>query len=271
MVHLHQRADPLGGGQAKHRDQLRLSYLVAIERDHLELMPGKSDPVHFRRTRIQDLKENLLAGLYPQRLAEAQHAAIDGGHVVGRVHGTVSAREQRGVPVMQREEDFLVIVPRVVARFDEQKSVLAGVLAAVQIFAGKDVGVIPAKAGGTRGKRVARVAAGRDRRRTLFHGAVHLRGQKEAMPMNHFAVAGLVGHIDGDRLTFFQAQQRTGHLAVIRNGLDVAPRSDFERIGGDVDGVISGSDLLSTSAQRRGSDGHAGQLEQLTPGNQTLS
>ena len=49
MVHLHQRRDALGRSQAKHGDKLRLSHLVAIERDDLELMPGKSDPVHFRR------------------------------------------------------------------------------------------------------------------------------------------------------------------------------------------------------------------------------
>ncbi len=97
------------------------------------------------------MKKNPLAGLDPQRLAEAQHTAIDGGDVIGWVHGAVGAREQRGIPVMQRQEDFLVVAARVVARFDEQKSVLAGVLAAVEIFAGKDVGVIPAKARGTWG------------------------------------------------------------------------------------------------------------------------
>src|ERR1700683_5329128 len=123
---------------------------------------------------------------------------------------------------MQRQEDFLVIVARVVARFNEQKSVLAGVLAAVQILAGKDVGVIPAKAGGTGSKGVASVAAGGYRRSTLFHGTIHLRGQKEAVPMNYFAVARVVGHIDGDRLTFFEPQQRTGPLAVITTGLNGA-------------------------------------------------
>ena len=239
MVHFHQRADSLGGRQAKHGDQLRLGYLVAIERDHLELMPGKSNPMHFRRARVQDLKKNLLAGLYPQRLAEAQHAAVDGGDVVGWVHGAIGARQQRGVPVMQRQEDFLVIAPWVVAWFDEQKSVLPGVLAAMEIFAGKDVGVIPAKARGTGGKGVTRLAACRDRWCTLFHGTVDLGGQKEAMPMNHFAVARLVGHIDGDGLAFFKPQQWAGHLAVIRNRLDGAAGSDFQRISCDVDGVVS--------------------------------
>jgi hypothetical protein len=86
--------------------------------------------------------------------------------------------------------------------------------------------------------------------------------------MNYFAVACLVGHIDRYRRTFFETQQRTGHLPVIGNGLDGAPGSDLERIVCDVDGVVGD---LSASDQRRRSDGHAGQFEQLTPGNQILA
>ncbi len=86
--------------------------------------------------------------------------------------------------------------------------------------------------------------------------------------MNHFAVAGLVGHIDGDRLAFFQPQQRAGHLAVVGNRLDGSARSDLKLIGCDVEGVISGSELLGARGQRRGSDGHAGQPEHLSPRNQ---
>ena len=91
------------------------------------------------------------------------------------------------------------------------------------------------------------------------------------MPVHHFVVVGLVGHIDGDWPAFFETQQGTGHLAVIRNGFEGAPGSELEGIVCDVDGVVSGSNLLGVSAQRRGSDGHAGELEQLSPGNQTLA
>ena len=80
--------------------------------------------------------------------------------------------------------------------------------------------------------------------------------------MDDIAVGGSVGHIDGHRPAFSGAE-RTGYLAVIRDGLDVATRSGLEHIGCNVDGVIRGSDLLSTPAQRRGSDSHTGQLEQL--------
>jgi len=89
--------------------------------------------------------------------------------------------------------------------------------------------------------------------------------------MNHFAVAGLVGNIDGDRLAFFQAQQRTRHLAVIGNRLDGFARRNLECIGSDVDGVIGGSELLAESGQSRGSYGHAGKFKHLSPGSQASS
>ena len=129
---------------------------------------------------------------------------------------------------------------------------LAGVLAPVQIFAGKNVGVIPAEARRARGKGVARTAAGGDQRCTFFHRTVDLRREEEAMPMNHFAVAGLVGNIDSDRMAFSQPQQRAGHLPVVRNRLDGSARSDFKFISCDVDGVISGRGLLGARGQRRG-------------------
>ena len=87
--------------------------------------------------------------------------------------------------------------------------------------------------------------------------------------MNHFAVAGLVGHIDGDRPAFFQPKQGAGHLAVVRNCLDGSARSDLELVGRDVDGVISRVELLGAPAQRRGCGGHAGKLEHLAPVKQT--
>ena len=92
------------------------------------------------------MEKHPLAGLYPQRLAEAKDAAVDGRHIVDRVHGTVGAREQIAIPIMQGEEDLLVIARRIVARFNEKKSVLTGVLPLVQVFAGKDMGVIPTEA-----------------------------------------------------------------------------------------------------------------------------
>src|ERR1700760_2071400 len=103
---------------------------------------------------------------------------------------------------MQCKKNLLVVTARIVPRLDEQKSVLAGVLPLVQIFAGEGVGVIPAEAGRARSECVTSVTAARDQRSSLFHGAVHLGRQKEAMPVNHFAVGGVVANIDGDGSAF---------------------------------------------------------------------
>ena len=91
------------------------------------------------------------------------------------------------------------------------------------------------------------------------------------MPVHHFAVAGLVGYIDGDGPAFSEPEQRAGHLAVIRNGLDGSVSSDLKLIGCDVDGVIGGSELLGRHVQSRGCDGQAGELEYLSPCNQALA
>jgi hypothetical protein len=149
--------------------------------------------------------------------------------------------------------------------------VLAGVLTLVQISAGKGMGVIPAEAGRARRKRVARVATFGDKRSPLFHGAVHLRRQSQAMPVDHFAIARLVANIDGDRTAFWQTKQWARYLAVVGECLDGPARSNVKFVRGDVDGVVSGGSLLSKAAQRCGSDGHARQPEHLSPRNQTSS
>ena len=67
--------------------------------------------------------------------------------VVG-IHGAVAAAGHFAVPVVQGEEEFLIVAGGVFAGLDQQEAVLAGVLGFFQIGSGKGVGVIPAKACG---------------------------------------------------------------------------------------------------------------------------
>src|ERR1700758_3166560 len=129
------------------------------------------------------------------------------------------------------------------------------------------MGVIPAEAGRLRRKCVASVTAARDERSPLFDRAVDLRWQNEAMPMDHLAVAGLIVNIDSDRMALLHTKQWARYLAVVGNCLDGSTRGNVKLVGSDVDGVVSRSSLLSKAAQRRGSDGHARQLEHLSPRN----
>ncbi len=169
MIHLYDGADPLGRSQAEHGYGLRLGNLVAIQRDHLEWMPGKGDPVNFAGAGIKNVEKNALACLDAQRLAETQDAAVDGRYSIDRIHRTVTAGFQVAIPIMQREEDLLVIARRIVAGFNKQKSMFTGVLALVQIFAGESMGVIPAEARRARGKRIARVATAGNGWSAFFH------------------------------------------------------------------------------------------------------
>ena len=46
--------------------------------------------------------------------------------------------------------------------------------------------------------------------------------------MNHFAIVGLVAHIDGDGTAFLKAKQGAWHLGVVGKGLDASARSDLK-------------------------------------------
>ena len=80
---------------------------------------------------------------------------------------------QVAIPVMQGEEGLLVITAGMVAGLDEERSVLAGVLAFVQIFPA-NMSVIPAEAGRVGREGVVDLGAGRNGRSAFFHGAVDL-------------------------------------------------------------------------------------------------
>src|SRR5271170_1440012 len=121
------------------------------------------------------MQQDALALLYLQRIAKTQHPSIDRRIVIGGVHRSVATREQLAVPVMQRQEDLLVIVPRIFARLGHQKAVLPGILALLEIVPGRDMGVIPAKSGRTGRESVSSLARWRYHRRPLFHCAIDLR------------------------------------------------------------------------------------------------
>ncbi len=143
-----------------------------------------------------------MAGLDAQGFAEAESLAVDGGEAVFGVHGAIAGAGHFAVPVVEGEEEFLVVAGGVFFGFDEEKTVLAGVLGFFEVFAGEGVGVVPAESCGSWGEGVTRVAAGGDHRCAFFHGSVHVRRQKEAVPVDDFFIFGAVGDVDGDWLAF---------------------------------------------------------------------
>ena len=75
--------------------------------------------------------------------------------------------------------------------------------------------VIPPRAGRTRSERIAAVPVCRNRRRALFLRAVDIGRDVKPMPVNQRMFAGIVKHIDDNRLSFARAQKRSRRLAVV--------------------------------------------------------
>ena len=156
IVHLHERADALSGREPQHGYRARARHRVAIESHHAQGVAGERNPVHLGGARVEDMQQDALPLLDPERLAESHDLAVDRGDRVARVHRAVFIREQVAGPVMQGKKELLIVARGIVARFDHQKSVLSAVLRPREIVHRHGMGVIPAKAGGARRKGVAK-------------------------------------------------------------------------------------------------------------------
>ena len=175
IVHLDDGADTLGRREAKHWYGLGLGYGVAIQCDDSELMPGEGDPVRFGGAGVHDVEQDALSLLDAQGFTKAQGAAVDGGDLVGGIHGAVVACQQAAVPVVEGDEELLIVGCGIMARFDVQKAVLAGVLGFLEIAACKGVGVVPAEPRGAGREGVTGDVAWGDVGCALLHGAVDRR------------------------------------------------------------------------------------------------
>ena len=82
MVHLDDRRDALGGAEPEHRDFRRCRHRIAVERDDLEHMARQREAADFAGAGIEHVKQHALALLHADRLAMAQHLAVDAEQVV---------------------------------------------------------------------------------------------------------------------------------------------------------------------------------------------
>src|SRR5581483_10474454 len=60
------------------------------------------------------------------------------------------------------------------------------------------------------------------------------------MPVHNLLTPALIPNVQRDGLIHLEADNRSGHLPVIGNGLHKVMRRDFKRIRCDVNGVITG-------------------------------
>ena len=176
--HMNDRGNALCCSQPQPGYLVWSGHRVAIQRNHLKRMSRKSQAANFRRASIQNMKQDALACFYSHRFAMAQHATIDRevaianlkavGHALcergphcrlatlfefphfrdrsEKVLGHISTLAERGLKLFQREEDFAVVVARVVLRLDINRADLAAVLPSAKIGTASIVGVIEAQA-----------------------------------------------------------------------------------------------------------------------------
>ena len=190
-------------------------------------MPRQRKHSVFRGACIQQTHQDTLALPDANRFTIPQHAIVDRGVFVANVGATrerhIGRRgahrlhhgHKRRLPVVNREVHLHIVVGQLLIALDEQEAELPRVGPLRQIAVRACVGVIPARARRFRRERVAMRLAGCDHRRSLFHRAVVQRIDGQPMPVHDVGIGTGVGHVDGDRNTFAQAQHRARHPAVV--------------------------------------------------------
>ena len=142
---------------------------------------------------------------------------------------------------------------------------LAAVLCLAQVLPGKGVCVVPAEAGRLRRERIACARAGSDHRRAFFHRTVDLRGQEQTVPVDDLRIGGTIANCDRHFTPFSHAQQRTGNLSVIGDGLDLVFGRGFKHAGRNLERDVR----LRSGGRRRPQelcrDCHRGKFSKVAP------
>src|SRR5262249_15895502 len=185
------------------------------------------------------MKQNTRAGLHSDRLAVTEAFVIERSGPIHDFQGVVRRRpladvlhaDEVRLPLMRREKNFLIIVAWIALGLNIEETKLSRVKTAAQIFAGKDVGVIPPASARLRRERILPRGAWSNHRCSFFHGPVHFRWNVKAMPVDELGNVTVVADIDGDSLAFLHAQQRPRRAPVVTDRLNDLFRRhlDFDR------------------------------------------
>src|SRR5271156_2296505 len=117
-------------------------------------------------------------------LTETKHFAIDGRHVVDRIHVSVIAALEVTAPIMKSKEDLAIVASRVLSRFDHEKTVESTVLGLCKIFARECMGVKPTESWRVRPEGIPGRCSRGNHWCAFFHRTVNIRGQEQAVPVN---------------------------------------------------------------------------------------
>ena len=80
----------------EHRHLCGISDRVAVQRDHAEGVPGQGQAAGFGGAAVEDMQQHPLTGLDANRIAVAEHPAVDGEPRVTDLVAHVGATGERG-------------------------------------------------------------------------------------------------------------------------------------------------------------------------------
>ncbi len=272
VVHLDDGGDALCRAQPQAGHTHGCGKWIAVQGDDGEGVAGQREAANLARASVEHVEEHALSLFYADRLAMAEHPAVDGEGVVAdfvtvlvafgergahraltliferwdgsggreKVHRHVAATAECGLKLLEREKDFAVVRARIVLRLDVDRADESAVLAGAEVCAGSDVRVIEAQAGWSGYEGDAAAPVWRHEGRALFRGAIDIGRDGLAVPMDLLRPVGVIVDVDGDALAFFEAQQRAGELTVVVGDGDDAIGRELDGRGGDGEAVVGG-------------------------------
>src|ERR1022692_49061 len=173
--------------------------------------------MRFCRTGVQYMEEYSLPFACLNWVAMPEHAVIDRRIIIKSVHGRIPAASPIRVPVVQGEEDLVIVRTWCLFRINVETSELTGIPAPLQITPSKCVRVVPAETRRPRRKAVTPLPAWHNHGRALFHRAIFVRRNPQSMPVHNLGHVRMVHNIDRDWLALRKANQRAGKDKVVRN------------------------------------------------------
>ena len=271
--HLDDGRNALGGAQPQHRHRRRVRHRVAVQRQHRERVAGQGQAADLGGAAIDDVQQHALAGTYADRLAVAEHAAVDRERLVadlipvrrasgqrglhrrfaallqGRVapvrlqeiHRHVAALAEERIELLQRQEHLAVPGAGLVLRLDVHGPDQAAVLAEVEIGPGAQMRVVETQPRRPGHEVDPAHAAGRNVRGAFFCSAIHRGGQELAVPVQLLRRVGVVVDVHHHRPALFQPQQWPGKLAVVGAGRNDVVGRQLHQAAADAQRVVGGA------------------------------
>ena len=276
--HFNHGRNALRRAYPKHRRRHRIGHRISVQCHDLEGVSRQSEAANLGRASIQDVKQNSLAPLDPDRFSMAEHPSVDRErpiadlitvrHTLGQrgFHGRlalffeglnfgwgqeilrhVATTAESWLKLLEHEKHFAIVSTRLVLRFDVHGPNFAAILSGRKVCTRAVMRVIKAQGRRPWCEHDPPFALRRNRRRAFLECSVYVGGHRLTVPMQLLRSVGFVIHVDCRLLAFFEAKQWPWELPVVCSGRDDPIGGDLNRRRFDVQRVIRGPGLRRRS------------------------